>query len=175
MNKEIAIFSIKTSVVHFLSYSLVGAIAYQLLTKQFYIGETPIFTIFLRSESNPDQWRHVMNWIFPGQILRGLLIGLALYAFLPVLKEMGKGRRITALAFLMYATTSLAAGASSPSNIEGLIYLRPELVGLKPFLLTQPEMIVYSIVFAIGVSLIVEGRFKLPRKKPFGDRHVAIG
>lgn len=56
-----------------------------------------------------------------------------------------------ALAFLIYVTTSLAAGAPSPSNIEGLIYMRPEVIGLKPFLLTQPEMIVYSIVFAIGV------------------------
>jgi hypothetical protein len=31
--------------------------------------------------------------------------------------------------------------------------MRPELIGVAPFLLTQPEMILQSLIFALGTGL----------------------
>jgi len=51
-----------TTLLYAFTYLFVGAIAYQLLTKQFYVGDGSIFTMFLRSESNQSQWTHVVQW-----------------------------------------------------------------------------------------------------------------
>lgn len=164
MNKQNLQFVAKSTAVYAVAYLLAGAIAYQFLTKQFYVGEDPIFTAYLRSESNPAEWAHTNLWLIPGLLLRALLISLVLLPFVEALKKMAFWRRAGVLFALMFVLIHIAAAAPSPANIEGLIYMKPELTGVTSFLLTQPEMIAQSLLFALGVSWVIRKPGKISKK-----------
>ncbi len=85
--KPFPAFACKVIVAHVVTYFIVGAIAYQLFTKQFYEGSDPIFSTFMRTPAGGEVWRHVMTWFVPGQIARGLLIVVALYPFFDAVKS----------------------------------------------------------------------------------------
>ena len=143
----------KVILVSSVAYLFAGALAYQLLTKQFYVGDGALFATYLRSESNPAQWSHVMTWQFPMLLARGVLIALSLLPFHEALCAFRRPKRVFVLFMLFFMLVHLAAAAPSPSNLEGIVYMRPELMGVVPFLLTQPEMIGQSLLFALGVGL----------------------
>jgi hypothetical protein len=155
MNKQSIRFVVGTTVIYTLAYLVVGAITYQLLTKQFYVGDDPIFTAYLRSESNPIEWAHTNLWLVPGLLLRALLISLVLLPFVQMFRKMVFWKRAGSLFALMFVLLHIAAAAPSPSNIEGLIYMKPQLTGVAPFLLTQPEMIAQCLLFALGLSWLL--------------------
>ena len=155
MNKQNLQFVAKSTVIYMIAYLVAGAIAYQLLTKQFYVGDDPIFTAYLRSESNPAEWAHTNLWLVPGLLLRALLISLVLLPFVETLKKMAFWKRAGVLFALMFILIHIAAAAPSPANVEGLIYMKPELTGVASFLLTQPEMIAQSLLFALGLSWVI--------------------
>lgn len=155
MNKQTLRFVANSTAIYTLAYLVVGAIAYQLLTKQFYVGDDPIFTAYLRSESDPAQWNHTNLWLIPGVILRALLISLVLLPFVEALKKIAFWKRAGALFALMFVLIHIAAAAPSPANIEGFIYMKPELTGVTSFLLTQPEMIAQCLLFALGLSWVL--------------------
>lgn len=155
MNKQNLQFVAKSMVIYTIAYLFAGAIAYQLLTKQFYVGDDPIFTAYLRSESNPAEWAHTNLWLVPGLLLRALLISLVLLPFVDTLKKMAFWKRAGVLFALMFVLIHIAAAAPSPANIEGLIYMKPEFTGVASFLLTQPEMIAQGLLFALGLSWVL--------------------
>ena len=146
-------FVLKVSLVSSVAYLIAGALAYHLLTKRFYVGDAAIFARFLRSEADPTEWRHVMAWQFPMLLARGLLISLALLPFRSALISFALPKRVLVLFVLFFVLVHLAAAAPSPSNLEGIVYMRPELIGVVPFLLTQPEMVVQSLLFALGTGV----------------------
>ena len=45
------VFAIKVVAFHVTTYFLAGAVAYPLLTKQFYVGPHPVFAVFMRTEA----------------------------------------------------------------------------------------------------------------------------
>lgn len=49
-------FVLRVTVVSTVAYLVAGALAYQLLTKQFYVGDNAIFAKFLRSADDPLAW-----------------------------------------------------------------------------------------------------------------------
>jgi hypothetical protein len=71
---------------------------------------------------------------------------------------MGAVRGALAVFGLVFVLQHLAAGAPSPSNIEGLLYMKPALISLRAFLLTQPEMLLQAILFAAGVTWLLARR-----------------
>jgi hypothetical protein len=144
---------LKVTVVSVATYLVAGFLAYALLTKRFYVGENAIFAGFLRSEADPALWRHVMTWQFPILFARGFLIALALLPFRETLSSFAPAKRVLTLFVLFFVLLHLAAAAPSPSNLEGIVYMRPEFIGVAPFLLTQPEMILQSLLFACGTSV----------------------
>ena len=146
-------FVLKVILVSSAAYLIAGALAYHLLTKRFYVGDAAIFARFLRSEADPTEWRHVMAWQFPILLARGLLIALALLPFRPALISFARPKRVLVLFVLFFVLVHFAAAAPSPSNLEGIVYMRPELMGVVPFLLTQPEMLFQSLLFALGTGL----------------------
>jgi hypothetical protein len=146
-------FVLKVTVVSTVAYLVAGLFAYRLLTKRFYVGDDAIFAGFLRSEADPILWRHVMTWQFPVLVARGLLISLALLPFRAALSSFTLRARVLSLFGLFFVLLHMAAAAPSPSNLEGIVYMRPEFTGIGPFLLTQPEMIFQSLLFALGTGL----------------------
>lgn len=155
MNKQTLRFLAGSTIIYTFAYLLVGAIAYQLITKQFYVGEDPIFTAYLRSEANPAEWAHTNLWLIPGVLLRALLISLVLLPFAETLRKMAFWKRAGLLFVLMFVLIHLAAAAPSPANIEGLIYMKEGLTGVTSFFLTQPEMIAQCLLFALGLSWVL--------------------
>src|SRR5690606_2001106 len=113
-------------------------------------------TAYLRSEANPAEWSHTNTWIIQGVLLRALLISMVLLPFVDELKRISFMKRVGILFSLLFVLTHLAAAAPSPSNIEGLIYMKESLVSINAFLLTQPEMIAQSLLFAFSLSWIIK-------------------
>lgn len=157
-NKKWFSFVTKSTIAYSLCYLIIGAIAYQLITKQFYIGDDPVFTAYLRSEANPDEWSHTNTWIIQGVLLRAILISMVLLPFVETLERFSFRKRVGVLFSLTFVLIHLAAAAPSPSNIEGLIYMKDSLISTKAFLLTQPEMIAQCLLFALSLSWIIKTR-----------------
>ena len=146
------------AVTYALAYLVAGGIAYQLITKQFYVGSEAVFTAYLRNEADMMQWGHVNMWLMPGLILRALLVGVVLLPFMNVLQSYSFKKRAVVLAAIVFVLMHLAAAAPSPSNVEGFVYMKSEIFSAKAFLLTQPEMILQSAGFGIAASWAI-GRF----------------
>ena len=80
-------FAGKVTAAHIITYFIAGAIAYPLLTQEFYVGPNPIFKVFIRTEAEPELWGHVVTWFLPAQFLRGFLMAAALYPFFNTLMD----------------------------------------------------------------------------------------
>jgi len=139
-----------------LAYLVAGGVAYQLITKQFYVGDDAVFTAYLRSEADPAQWAHASTWILPVLLVRALLLGAVLLPFAADIIRYSHTRRILVLSAIVFVLMHIAAAAPSPSNLEGFVYVRSELFALKTFLLTQPEMIAQSLGFGALASWVIE-------------------
>lgn len=130
---------------HTFSYLIVGTIAYQLFYKPFWEGPSPLYAPFMRTMSEPALWEQAMMWQIPGQLVRGLLMALAIIPVLTKLEEISFARRYAFIAGLFFVFAHLAASAPAPGNIEGALYMRPEFV-TEGFWLSQPEMIAHSLL-----------------------------
>ena len=150
--KRYLLFVLFFTIAHILTYLVVGALAYQFLTKQFYQGEVPTF-IFMRTESEPQLWAHAMKWMIPGQLIRGIIMGLALLPFMAVLVRSSVLRRGLMISLIYFVFSHLSAAGPTTSNIEGFIYFRPEYFTTRTFLLTQPEIIVQSLALGLLFAL----------------------
>ena len=154
MIKKSLIFTSIYTLSHVVTYYIIGALAYMLITKQFYSGETPTF-IFMRTESNPELWSHAMLWMLPGQILRGILMSLPLLLIINPIMSFSKIKRALFISLLYFVFSHLSAAGPTTSNIEGFIYFKPEYFTPSIFLLTQPEIILQSLGLGFIFSLII--------------------
>ena len=148
--RRFLIFAGKLVVAHVVTYFIVGSIVYPLLTQQFYVGADAVFSTFMRTEAEPDLWSHVMTWFIPGQILRGLLMAAVLYPFFDTLKGWGFWKRLLSIAGLYVVLGYWASSSPAPGNIEGMIYMRPEIA--RYGLAVQPEIIVQGLALGAWVA-----------------------
>ena len=144
-------FAIRVIVAHSVTYFLVGAAAYQLLTKTLYEGADPIFARFMRTPAEPDVWRHVMIWFLPAQVLRGLLMAVALYPFYETLLAWSAKKRFLTLLVVYLVFGYWACAVAAPGTIDGLVYMRPEFTP-RAHLLVQPEIILQGAAMAAWVA-----------------------
>jgi hypothetical protein len=150
--RRFLIFASKVTAAHIITYLLAGAIAYPLLTKEFYVGANPIFKLFMRTEVEPELWKHVATWFLPAQFLEGLLIAAALYPFFDTLMLWSFSKRFLSVSGLYIVLGFWAATVAAPGTIEGLVYLRPiftPLVHLK----VQPEILGEGLALGALVAL----------------------
>jgi hypothetical protein len=153
-------FALKVTVAQVVSYFIVGAIAYQALTRQFYEGAHPLFATFMRTPAEPDLWRHAMIWFIPGQVLRGLLIAAALYPFFETLQGWGFRKRCWAISGLYLGLGFWASAVAAPGTIEGMVYLRPEITP-RVHALVQPEILAQGLALGAWVA-----RWMIPKPPP---------
>ena len=150
--RRFVIFTGKVVVAHVVTYFILGALAYQLLTKQFYEGANPIFSAFMRTPAERHLWNHVLIWFIPGQILRGLLIAAVLYPFFDTLKQWGLRKRFLSIAGLYIVLGFWASTVAAPGTIDGTIYMRPEITP-HTHLMVQPEIVGQGLALAAWVAL----------------------
>ena len=144
-------FSGKVTLAHVVSYLVVGAAAFQLLTKSFYEGSDPVFKSFMRTPAEPELWKHAMTWFIPGQVLRGVLIAMVLYPFFDTLQAWSWRKRFFAISGLYLVLGFWAAAVAAPGTIDGMIYMRPEITPYA-HLMVQPEIILQGLILGAWVA-----------------------
>jgi hypothetical protein len=149
--KRFTFFGVKVIAFHVTTYFLAGMIAYPLLTRQFYVGPHPIFATFMRTEAEPELWRHAVRWFLPAQILRGILIASVLYPLFDTLKSWSFGKRFLMIASLYVVLGFWAAAVAAPGTIEGMVYLRPFIT---PYvhLAVQPEIVGQGLALGLLIA-----------------------
>jgi hypothetical protein len=145
-------FLAKVTVAHVVSYFVIGAAAYALLTRSFYEGSNPVFATFMRTPAEPELWKHVMTWFIPGQVLRGILMAVVLYPLFDTLKAWGWRKRFLSISGLYLVLGYWASAVAAPGTIDGLIYLRPEITPYA-HLMVQPEIVVQALILGAWVAL----------------------
>jgi len=145
-------FAGKVTAAHIITYLGAGAIAYPFFTREFYVGPSPIFKAFLRTEVEPQLWGHVATWFLPALFLEGLLIATVFYPFFDTLMDWSFSKRCLSISGLYLVLGFWAATVAAPGTIEGMVYLRPiftPLVHLK----VQPEIILQGLALGAIVAL----------------------
>lgn len=158
--RRFMVFAGRVTAAHVTTYFLAGALAYNFLTKEFYIGPNPIFAAFMRTEAQPELWAHVVRWFLPTQILRGLLMAIVLYPLFDALKAWSFGKRYLLIAALYLVPGFWGATVAAPGTIEGMVYLRP-FITPEVHLRVQPEVIGQGLALAF---LIAGAMKEAPRK-----------
>ena len=143
-------FTGKVVVTHTVTYFIVGAIAYNLLTKQYYTGPDPAFGDFMRTLDNPESVSHITRWFIPAQILRGILMAIALYPFFDKLCQWDFKKRFVTISGLYIVLGYWAATVAAPGTIEGMVYMKPTVTRHIHFVV-QPEIITQGL--ALGAWL----------------------
>jgi hypothetical protein len=138
---------------HILTYFIVGSIAYPLLYKPLFATVPSLH--YLRTPDDPILWHHVMQWIFPGQALRGLLFGIALFPFYKTLLVWQTPLCALAVGGIYYCFAVLGSNCADPGSIEGLLYLKPEMISLDIFLKSQPESLVQAFSMGYLIALLI--------------------
>ncbi len=128
-------FFVRLTVVHILTYMIVGAISYWFIAKRYWIG--PEKMPGLRDPSG----EFVQRWILPAQVLRGFSYAVALYPLRQVLLGLGHWGGLV-IASLMFLVGSVA-GISG--FIESCVYTADPHVQL--FLAHLPEVVIQSLLF----------------------------
>jgi len=155
-------FVLKYITAHVVTYWVVGAIAYPLLTKEFYIGDNPIFSSFMITENDKELWDNVMIWILPGQILRGLLIGSVIFSFYNTLNEWNYWKRFLTLSGLYIVIGFWASAVAAPGTIDGIIYMRPEINWIA-HLKVQIEIIIQGLLLSAWIAKWMKKKKNLPK------------
>jgi hypothetical protein len=158
--KRFTIFTGKVTAAHVTTYFVAGVIAYSLLTKEFYTGPNPIFAAFMRTETEPELWGHVVRWFLPAQILRGVLLAAVLYPLFDVLKTWTFTKRWLFIASLYLVFGFWAATVAAPGTIEGLVYMRPFITPYA-HLAVQPEIVLQGL----GLAALIAGAISEPPVK----------
>jgi hypothetical protein len=158
--KRFATYAAKVVAAHVTTYFLAGAIAYPLLTKEFYVGPNPIFATFLRTEAEPELFRHAVHWFLPAQILRGFLIAAVLYPFFDTLRAWSFRKRFLSIAALYLVLGFWAAPVPAPGTLEGMVYMRPFITPMV-HLKVQAEIVLQGL----GLAFLIAGAMmEAPRK-----------
>lgn len=165
MRKIILPFLFKITVVNVVSTFLVGSLFFLFLTKGLYTGEEGPYTDFMRNPEETDQWIHVSRWFFIGQVIKGVLMGLALLPFYYALMEMKRSKRFLVILGIYVIFGFWAAAVAAPGNIEGLIYLKAD-IGLKGHLFIQPHMLLQAALIAASLSMWMGKKATIPIRKP---------
>lgn len=144
-------FAGKVTLAHVVTYFVMGAAAYHLLTKQLYIGDQAPLETFMRTEADPILWKHVVTWFVPGQILRGILMAAVLFPFLDTFLKWNFPKRFLSIAGIYLVFAFWGAAGAVVGNIEGLIYLRPEFT-LQMHLRVQPEILLQGLALGAWIA-----------------------
>ena len=145
-------FAGRVTAAHVVTYIGVGALAYAFLTGEFFAGSNELVNRVMRMPAEPALWRHVTVWMLPSQALRGLLIALVLYPFLPAMRTWPYLKRAAAIAGLCIVFGQWASTVAGSGTIEGWLILRPEFTAPSIVGKAMMEGIVQGVAFAAWIA-----------------------
>jgi hypothetical protein len=149
-------FIFRSTVLHTLTYFVIGAASYLLVARRYWTG--PEALPWLR---NPEAG-FVQRWFLPAQIVRGALYGVALFPLKGALLNMGRwGGLVIASLLLLIGTVAGISGI-----IEDWVYSTTFHPGL--FLAHLPEIVVQTLLY--GYLLLAWERYVEMRQARGNDR-----
>jgi hypothetical protein len=144
-------FSLLFILIHGVSYMVAGVLALK-ISKDIYESKNR-HCDFLRDVSDPKENKHIQMMFLPAQILRGLLMSIVLFPVLNTIREFPFALKFIFFGSLMFIYTHIAAVSPFIDNIEGLVYFKKNYVIKKYLLKFQMEMVIYSVLFGLLMSI----------------------
>jgi hypothetical protein len=135
LTRALAGFVVRSTVLHVVTYFLIGAASYWLVARRYWTGSEAL--AWLRDPEGD----FVPRWFLPAQVLRGVVFGLALFPLRGTLLGMGArgGSVIAALLLLI----GMVAGANGV--VEEAVYRTTFHAGL--FLAHLPEIVIQAFLY----------------------------
>ena len=146
-------FSLLFIVVHGVSYVIAGALALK-VSGDIYESKNR-HCDFLKDMADPEESGQVQKLFFPAQLLRGLLMSVLLYPVLGAIRYLPFAAKLFFFAGLMFVYTHFAAASPFMDNIEGCVYFKEKYLQKKYFWKFQGEMVIYSVLFGLLMSLFI--------------------
>jgi hypothetical protein len=140
------------TISHITAYTVAGLIALN-ISDDIYKSRNRLCD-FLRDMEDKSESRHVQKFVFPAQIIRGVLMAVILLPFLNTILIFSFLEKIIFFSGLMFVYTHFSAVSPFIDNIEGFVYFKNKYLEKKAFLKFQLEMIIYSILFGFLLSSI---------------------
>ena len=144
-------FAAKVTLVQAVTYIGAGMIAYPLWTHQFLEGPHPLLAPLVRLPSEPELWAHVLRWMLPAQLFRGILLGAVLYPLLDTYRSWSFAKRFLNIAAMYIIIGQWASPVAGAHTVEGWLILRPEFTTLPVVLRVIPEGLIQGL--ALGAWL----------------------
>lgn len=138
---------------HTVSYTIAGAIALS-ISKDIYESKSR-HCDFLRDMSDEEESKYVSIYFIPAQILRGALMAIILFPLLSSIATLSFGMSIIFFSSLMFVYTHIAAASPFIDNIEGYVYFKKDYLMKKYFIKFQLEMVLYSILFGLFMTILM--------------------
>ncbi len=142
----------RVTVAHVVTYIAVGALAYPLLTREFFEGSAGLAAQVMRTPAEPELWAHVTRWMLPFQVLRGVLIALVLYPFLETITRWSYTKRLAVIASLYIVLGQWASTVAGSGTIEGWLILRPEFTSPNVVVKAMGEGLVQGLAMSAWVA-----------------------
>ncbi len=133
--------------LHTFSYIFAGMIAFG-ISSDLYEGEGRLLD-FLVDPKEEGAGKFTWLKVIPAQVIRGLLMSVVLYPALGWIGGAPFSMKFLFFGGLMLIYTDLSSAAPFPSNIEGIVYMKKNYLGVNVFWKTQAEMIIYSAIFGL--------------------------
>ena len=146
--RRFAGFAGKVTVAHVVTYIGVGALAYAFLTREFFDNPNGLVSLIMRTPAQRELWGHVMRWMLPFQVLRGILMAMVLYPFLATLRSWDYWKRVVTVAGLYVVLGQWSSSVAGSGTIEGWLILRPEFTTLNIVVKAMIEGLVQGLAFA---------------------------
>ena len=147
--RRFLIFAGKVILAYVVTSLFVGAVSYQLLTKELFEGPNSVLATFYRTPAEPELWDQAVAWAFPVQIVRAFLYAAVLYPFYETLNRWGYWKRFGTLVGFWVVLSVLA---SSGGTIESAYMMRPEFTTPAILLRTLPEPLTHGTILAAWVA-----------------------
>lgn len=110
-------FALKLTTVHTVTYFIAGQVSFRTLLGPYVVGPKALTWYF----KDPSDF---VSWVLPDQILRGILLAIALYPFRQRIIELGTWRGGLAIAGVYLLVGQFACPGTSPGSLEGFVFTR---------------------------------------------------
>lgn len=125
------------------------------LAKKMYSGKNRLYKSFFRDMDDEKESKRIAKILIPSQFIRAIVMSIVLYPILPSLGELSFGMQFIFMASLMFVYADFASAIPFSNTIEGIVYLKKELVAKRVFWTIQFEAILYSIMFGLLSALFL--------------------
>ncbi len=133
--RTLAGFTARSTVLHVLSYLVIGAVSYWFVARRFWTGSEAL--PWLRD----PEGEFVQRWFLPAQIVRGVLHGLALFPLRAALLNMRRSGGLVVASLLLLI--GWIAGISGV--IEDWVY--STTIHFQLFMAHLPEIVLQALVY----------------------------